>query len=766
MVFFADSLRTFLLLLLVSAAAAVPAHAQSAPGGCKYWTADSKQAVTINANHTLLIRDVQVNCNDMQFFADEAEIFIDADRITGRGNVVFVTGDNRIAAERMEFNTRTRTGTFYVASGIATMANRKIDRSLFGNQEPDAYFWGETIEKLGPKTYRITRGGFTTCVQPEPRWELVSNSVTLTLEQHAVLKNTLLMVKGVPMFYLPVMYYPINKDDRATGFLIPTYGASTVKGQSLSNAFFWAISRNRDATLFHDWFSKTGQGFGGEYRYIEAPGSSGSMRAYVLHEHDTTYQRPDGTQSVYAGRQSYQITGSASQRLSSHVRLTANANYFSSLVAQQRYQQNVYAATNRSRSFSANVAGNWGKYSVSGTMDRNEVFYTETASNLAGSQPRITASRAESPIAKLPLYFGVTGEFVSLVREDKDTSANVDTSRGLTRIDFMPTLRFPFTKWQFLTFNSALTFRDTEWSQSLNAAGQQVPERLGRRYFDASTRITGPVFTRIFSRPNSSYATKWKHVVEPTVVLQRVTPIDNFDQIVKLEGPDYVVGRVTRVTYGVGNRLYAKKDIAREVAGATISQSYYTDARAAQYDRNYQSSFTNNLAPSHFSAVAIEGHVAPVPGTDATIRTELDPQVHKFRTLSANGSLAKGWVQETAGWSIRRYLPDVPGFNVEAQATHYLNSATVIRRPGNSAGGLYTFNYDVRHTQFLQQRYMVFYNSQCCGVNVEYQTFNYSLVNAAVLGVPKDRRLNISFTLAGIGSFSNLLGAFGGQQGK
>jgi hypothetical protein len=36
----------------------------------------------------------------------------------------------------------------------------------------------------------------------------------------------------------------------------------------------------------------------------------------------------------------------------------------------------------------------------------------------------------------------------------------------------------------------------------------------------------------------------------------------------------------------------------------------------------------------------------------------------------------------------------------------------------------------------------------------------------AGLAIPQDRRFNISFTLAGIGSFSNALGAFGGQQGR
>ena len=76
--------------------------------------------------------------------------------------------------------------------------------------------------------------------------------------------------------YLPVFYYPVQEDDRATGFLIPVYGTSTVRGQSISNAFFWAISRSQDATFMHDWYSKTGQGFGGEYRYELGGGNRGN----------------------------------------------------------------------------------------------------------------------------------------------------------------------------------------------------------------------------------------------------------------------------------------------------------------------------------------------------------------------------------------------------------------------------------------------------------------------------------------------------------
>src|SRR4051812_19202227 len=140
-------LRTSLFVLLALAAAVLPARAQgagSAPSGCSYkWTAVSQQAFAI-ASHYLLVRDVQVECNDTQLFADQAEVFTDSDRVRATGNVVFVTGGSRISADRMDYNTKTKTGTFFTASGIANIEDRGIDRSMFGTQEPDAFFWGET----------------------------------------------------------------------------------------------------------------------------------------------------------------------------------------------------------------------------------------------------------------------------------------------------------------------------------------------------------------------------------------------------------------------------------------------------------------------------------------------------------------------------------------------------------------------------------------------------------------------------------------------
>ena len=117
-------------------------------------------------------------------------------------------------------------------------------------------------------------------------------------------------------------------------------------------------------------------------------------------------------------------------------------------------------------------------------------------------------------------------------------------------------------------------------------------------------------------------------------------------------------------------------------------------------------------------------------------------------------------MQASAGWSRRRYIPGLPGYDNPDFADHYLNASANLRTAEQHASACtYSFNYDLSRDQFLQQRYLAYYNAQCCGFAVEYQTYNFASYPRCA--IPKDRRFNISFTLAGIGTFSNFLGAFG-----
>ena len=731
---------------------------------------DSRQFTieVVDENHMRFIGEVELEGRDglWQFFADRVDFFTDRSVLVAEGNVVYVAEGARLAAERAEINTQDLTGIFYVAAGSVNMGD-EAERNMFGSQEPDMYFYGETIEKLGPRAYRLSHGGFTSCVQPTPRWEMTSGSFTLNLDEYMLMKNMVLEVKGVPVFYLPIMYFPVQDDGRATGLLMPTYGTSTYRGTSLSNAFFWALGRSQDATFYHDWFTSRGQGAGAEYRYVSGPGSQGYMRTYFLNENET--QLNDVT--TLPARRSYELRGDARQQLTSNITARGNVNFFSDVTVQQTYHQNVLEASNRERSLSGNVSGNWGSYQLSGTFDHNETFFGDTSATLWGGGPRVSFGQGQKEIPGTPFYFSFDSEYVRLLRRTTLFTPVGDATiqdSGLHRFDINPVLQIPFTRWPFLTVNSSVAFRSTHWTESVAMDGTQVPHAVSRNFVDLQTQITGPSFVKIWDTPDSDYSDRMKHVIEPWVTLQRVSSVDTFDQIVRLEGIDSIVGGVTQVRYGFNNRIYARGgstgEVAREILSVAVTQSYYTDPNAAQFDRRFSTSF-NNTAPSNFSPVSLFVRTELSNDMSATMRTEYDTEFKAIRTIGAEGTYAfGGWFQTTAGWSQRRFVEGLRGFDNPDRLDHYLNARTSVRNRNDTVGGVYQFNYDVLRNRYLQQRILVYYNAQCCGVSIEYQSFNFEGLGSRA-PIPQDRRFNLSFTLAGVGTFANVLGAFGAGGG-
>src|SRR5262245_22505000 len=307
--------------VLLAVASASRAEAQQSLPGIDNIISGRQQQV--GENHYRFLMDVEMTLGDATLYADLVEIFLDQDRMVASGNVTLVQTTNRISAERAEFNYKTKLGTFWGAVGFATIKPQAprpgaIAVPPVSSQDTDVYFQGDVVEKIGGRKYKITKGGFTTCVQPTPRWQLTSDTIILNIEHYTFLRNAIFSVKGVPMLYTPIMYYPTKKDDRATGFLIPTFGQTTLRGESVHNAFFWAIDRSEDLTLMHDWFTKTGQGVGSEYRYNYGGASNGNLKAYFLDQHEATYDT-----GVEPGSTSYEIHGNATQFLPGGIRARA-----------------------------------------------------------------------------------------------------------------------------------------------------------------------------------------------------------------------------------------------------------------------------------------------------------------------------------------------------------------------------------------------------------------------------------------------------------
>ena len=170
-------------------------------------------------------------------------------------------------------------------------------------------------------------------------------------------------------------------------------------------------------------------------------------------------------------------------------------------------------------------------------------------------------------------------------------------------------------------------------------------------------------------------------------------------------------------------------------------------------------------SPSPFSPVQFSATARASDSTSAQFRMEYDTRFHAVRTYSASGTLDHPFVDLTAGWSKRQVIPGLQNFSDPASASHFLNVRANVHQPNNHLGGVFEFNYDVLNNYFLQRKYRMFYNSQCCGVAFELQTVDLSHFSSLPFAT-NDRRMAISFTLAGIGTFSNPLGAFGGSTGS
>jgi lipopolysaccharide assembly outer membrane protein LptD (OstA) len=676
------------------------------------------------------------------------------------GNVVFTTPEGRIAAERVEFNVAKGTGTFHVASGILALGD-EVDRAQFGGQEPEVYFYGDTIEKLDQRRYRLTRGGFTTCVQPTPRWEVTSGSVMLTLGDYAIARNTVLRVKGVPLLYLPVLYYPIKEEERATGFLLPTYGASTLRGQTISNAFFWAIGDSHDATFFHDWFTKVGQGAGAEYRYVAGEGSYGNFKFYRLDQRESEF-RLGGRVARLPEESSYQFNGAGNHLIGRSIRLHQRVDYATSIRTQQLYQQNLYQASNATRTIEGGIAGTWGALTSSALFQRTETFTGVDTSQLYGSTPRLTASIAPQRVLGLPVYASINNEFSHLPFR-QISNGLVTSDKSLDRFDVFPSVRAALSRLTFLTLNTSASYRTTYYSRSADREGRVIDEPLVRRYLTLRSDVIGPVFSKIWDTPESGYSERMKHLIEPTYALEYVPAIGNANQVLTLsDSSDLIYGDTARFTYGLNNRILYRTRTA-DGTGSTVQmltvgvqQTYYLTPRSSLNDTQYVSTQFRPRSVD-LSDVALTVRVTPSAALDSTTRLEYDVHGEGLHVLSTSGTTRIGASSSTVNYS--RYRKQAI---VRPESSLSWSSALDVL--DGRARGAYSLTWDIGRAGILNQSIGFAYLAQCCGIQAEFQKYKYSQSRADI-PIPSDRRFNVSFVLAGVGTFSNFLGAFGGLMG-
>ena len=620
-------------------------------GNCK--ATKQWQLEQVEKDHIKLTGQVEIDCGNESMSADQVEIFQDTNMMIATGNVVFTSGGSRIAADRLEYNTRTQHGHLlqrlrhvddaekqgprrptqtaqFTQSAQYGQQQRPGDKSMFGAEEADIYFYGEKISKVAQEKYRITHGGFTTCVQPTPRWRLTSGTVTLNLKHYAVLTNSLFRVKAVPVLYFPIFYYPINKEDRATG--LPDAVVRHVHDQGAHAQQRLLLGHQpqpgRDVPLRLVLEDRTGR-----RRRVPVRRGAGVRRPDPVLQPERARGRVPTTApaalTTTPARESYQVNGSMSQKISRSFRARGRVDYFSDISVQQTYSQNVFVATNRQRVMNGSVNGVIGTFSLNGSYDRSEFFYGTTQSTLRGGTPRITFQRADKPLFGTPIYFSMSGEAAHLLAERRTPTATIDQS--LSRFDIFPRIRFPFTKWQFLTISTSAAFRETFWTEQRNPkTGLNLQDPINRDYYDLAVQITGPVFSRIFNRPGSGYAEKLKHSIEPFLNIERISPIDDFSNYVQLDGTDTIVGRVDAAQLRHREPLLPQAGRRRPIPGAADGlarpELLQRPERGASTTRTTRRPTAPRPATSRRSSLLVRS--TPTDQITAQFRAEYDTKFH------------------------------------------------------------------------------------------------------------------------------------------
>jgi len=645
--------------------------------------------------------------------------------IVAEGNVVFMRGDERLAGRRLEMNLTRGSGVFEDAQGYVS---------------PGVFVEAKRIERVDADTYRVEGGTFTSCAQPTPRWSFAASSARLEVDDKIVAHNVVFRVKHVPAFFVPYFVYPIQNDQRSTGFLFPHFGYSNLRGFNLGEGFFWAMGRSFDQTFYADYYSRFGYGLGHEFRYVLDGTSRGTFKTYAFH--------PQA-----GGDWDYDLDYNAQQMLPRKFRATLQVRQYSDLAFQQQFQDSVNLLTTRTRRTAFNLSRGFGTIGFQALADTTETFFPEPESVVKNEHlPAVRLNQSPHKLGRsgVVMQWEARGERLGYGDQDR-----VDRYQ---RYDLYPRVSRPLSL-SFLQVTPEVQLRYTRYGASLGDEGI-TGDPLDRRYAEASVDMRGPTFSRVFNTPGNFYSEKFKHIIGPEVTWTYRSRIDDFDLIPKFDGVDYFLG-TNEVRYSLVQRLLAKRPSSRsdkpeayELIGWRLSQTYYVQIADNQneFDPNYSSSaFGPGGVPAHLSPLQSRFRFRPSPVFSINHDMEYDVNFNQLRSMSLAGTFDTKRMSLQGGWSRAKRLAEnaidrLTTRNTIRGAARFFVVPGALRVEGSA-------DYDILAKNLVHATARVRYDVQCCGFVGEVIQSDYNTT--------QQRSYRFAIELANIGSIGNFMGQEG-----
>ncbi len=747
---------------------------------------------------------VEIHYRNYILRADEATYNSDTGDSDLEGHVVLDGGpyDEHVESSHGNYNIRTEVGTFYSVVGTVGLRMRQ-SRYMLTTTNPFA-FTGKIVEKHGPNRYLVRQGTVTTCQLPHPKWQFNGARISVDVDSTAKIYNSDFRLMGIPVFYFPFVTHPVQKEQRQTGLLIPSFGTSSTKGYIAGDAVYWVFNRSMDATAGTEYFSKRGWFERGEFRYRPSDDS------YVYFNYQGMVDRGIGYPPQNQGGEDARFMA---ERPFGTFRGVSNIDYLSSFVFRIAFTD-VYTQaidsevrsqiflSNTTNGFHFNALGeryqNFDICSPSTDPAACPVYITQTELVRILHTPSLFISGEERQLGNTPLYWSFDSAAEGLQRRE----IGFRTAALVGRFDLAPSLSMPL-QWRGWTFRPELTLRDTFYTEQGNAQTSEtaLDDNLNRKSLETSVELRPPALSKIFDRP--WLGRKWKHVIEPRMRYDYVMGVNNFADILRFDATD-VLTDTNEVEYSVINRLYAKrldqnaKDCdgqtmstltiggvpqvgavpweappvangqtcasgPREILSWEIGQKYFFDPTFGNaLVTGQRNVFTTTADFTGFAFLDSERRFAPII---SRLRVETSPRTntewdldYDVKTGQITGSTALvnyhyGAFTIGGGDAFLRTIntpaqtaPTTPSES-EFHQFRVLFGYGQLNKRGLSAASSFGFDTDTGSLQYATAQ--TTYNWDCCGLSLEYRRF-------ALGEVRNENQYRFSFTLSNVGVFGNL----------
>jgi len=219
---------------------------------------------------------VEASFEGAVLMSDSLEIDVNESLATAEGSVIIRRGEYEAGGSAMEYHFDTDTAFVRNFRARVLPAGAKGEVFLRVSELKDS----DEI-KTG------SQGGATTCDLDHPHHEILANSFYYKPNDKLVAYSATVYLNEVPVMWLPVYIYDLAR--RRVSLLMPVFGRNNVEGDFVKTELSYFADDSAWGSMYFDFMSKKGTGYGIDHKYILDGRNSGSLYLYHVREIDIDY---------------------------------------------------------------------------------------------------------------------------------------------------------------------------------------------------------------------------------------------------------------------------------------------------------------------------------------------------------------------------------------------------------------------------------------------------------------------------------------------